>query len=89
MQLLPPGPGKCRFCAVDHESNAPHNAQSMYYQMRFKMEHGRDGTWADAIAHLGVEAQLLVRNMLEQKNAWTQPPDGVEPISELLDDDTA
>ena len=52
MRLLPAKPGTCIQCASNHEPGLPHNAESLYYQMRFQMEHGRSATWADACAHL-------------------------------------
>lgn len=51
MMLLPPAPGVCPLCAVDHESWQAHNAQSLYYQTRFQMTHGRSAKWSDAIMH--------------------------------------
>lgn len=51
MMLLPPRLDVCQECAVNHDPRLPHNQQSLYYQMKFKMEHGRDATWNDAMAH--------------------------------------
>jgi len=51
MMLLPPRKDVCQECAVDHDVESPHNPQSLYYQMKFKMEHGRGATWTDAMAH--------------------------------------
>ena len=51
MMLLPPRPGVCQECATDHDPAMPHNQQSLYYQMKFQMEHGRGATWVDAMAH--------------------------------------
>ncbi|MBX3397511.1 MAG: hypothetical protein KF873_02110 [Gemmataceae bacterium] len=51
MILLPPAPHLCQECAVDHKPDEPHNAQSLYYQTKFRMEHGREATWSDALAH--------------------------------------
>ena len=51
MILLPPRADVCQECAVDHDPRLPHNQQSLYYQMKFKIEHGRDATWNDAMAH--------------------------------------
>lgn len=59
MTLLPPAPHLCQECAVDHEADHPHNAQSLYYQMKFKMEHGREATWWDAMSHCEPETQRL------------------------------
>lgn len=49
--LLPPKPGTCPECAVNHDPGAPHNRDSLYYQMRFQQQHGRFPTWGDAMAH--------------------------------------
>ena len=57
MYLMPAAPGTCPICATEHDPEMPHNQQSLYYQMRFKMEHGRGATWADAMAHCSAEIQ--------------------------------
>jgi len=49
--LLPAAPGKCPECATEHEPELPHNQQSLYYQTRFHLEHGRSPTWTDAMEH--------------------------------------
>lgn len=85
MMLLPPRDGHCRICAVKHDPEWPHNAQSLFYAMRFKMRYGREGTWADAIAHCGEQMKAHWRRELGKKNAWTEPPAGVDPISEPID----
>lgn len=85
LMLLPPAEGKCRICAVEHEPNEPHNAQSLFYGMRFKMRYGRDGTWADAIAHCTYDVQEHWERELRAANAWTEPPQGVTPIEERID----
>lgn len=51
LMLLLPHPSKCQTCAADHAPNIPHNAQSLYYQTKFNMDHGRGATWIDAMAH--------------------------------------
>ena len=55
VMILPPKPGVCRECAVDHRPDQPHNRDSLYYQMRFWQEHGRFPTWKDAAAHCSDE----------------------------------
>lgn len=82
MTLLPPAADKCQLCAVDHEPHHAHDAQSLFYQMRFVMVHGRDGTWADAIAHCSPGMRELWERALRDRNAWTEPPEGVPVISE-------
>lgn len=85
MMLMPPKEGHCRICAVMHEPHLPHNAQSLFFGMRFKMRYGRDGTWADAVAHCSPEMQEFWRTALTSKGAWTEPAAGVEVISEPID----
>lgn len=85
MHLLRPSPDKCQLCAIDHEPGWPHNAQSLYYQMRFQMQHGRGGTWADAIAHCGEDMQQAWRSKLQALGAWTEPKRGVEVIAEPIE----
>lgn len=59
--LLPPRPDVCQECARDHDPRLPHDKQSLYYQVKFKMKHGRGATWTDAMAHCTNEI----------KAAWT------------------
>lgn len=51
MTLLPPLAGTCPECAVAHDPAMPHNAQSLYYQYKFRQKHGRYPDWNDAMAH--------------------------------------
>ena len=86
MKLLPPPDGHCRICAVKHEPEMPHNAQSIFYQVRFKMRYGRDGTWADAAAHCPAELAEVWREKLEELGGkWTSPPEGIDVIVEPID----
>lgn len=86
MMLLPPPEGHCRICAVKHEPWLPHNARSLFYQMRFKMRYGRDGTWADAVAHCSENVQIgWMEGMREEGEEWTEPPEGVSAIPEPID----
>ena len=39
--ILPPDPGVCQECAVDHDPVQPHNRDSLYYQYSFYAKHGR------------------------------------------------
>lgn len=86
MALLPAKPGTCPLCATAHAPDAAHNLQSLFYGMRFKGTHGRDPTWADAVAHLPPETQQLWRKVIERhpEATWTEPPAGVDPIAEPL-----
>ena len=60
-KILPPAKDKCQVCAGEHEPHYPHVAESIYFQMKFKIENGRDVTWADAMSHCDDE----------MKTAWT------------------
>lgn len=59
LMLLPPAPGKCQECAVEHDPAQPHNQQSFYYQFKFNAQHGRSPKWADAMAHCTPEMRAL------------------------------
>jgi hypothetical protein len=50
-KLLPAAPDVCPECAVKHEPQEPHNKDSLFYQVKFFMEHNRYPTWADALSH--------------------------------------
>ncbi len=67
MTLLPPHPDVCQECATDHHPSMPHNQQSLYYQMKFHMEHGRCPTWKDAMAHCSDEMKALWIQGLREK----------------------
>lgn len=55
--LLPPAKDKCQECATKHEPEQPHNATSMFYLVKFKMDHGKEATWSDAMAHCSTEVK--------------------------------
>jgi hypothetical protein len=78
--VLPPAPGKCQICAIEHEPEDPHNAQSLYYQMTFQGMIGRAATWADAMAHCDDHRKHWWRTYLKEINAWTEPPEGEKPV---------
>lgn len=59
MRLLPPAPGKCQTCAVEHDPAQPHDQESLYYQTAFHQQHGRHPTWADALSHCDEETKRL------------------------------
>jgi len=59
MMLLPAREGTCEVCATAHEPHLPHNAQSLFYGMRFQLEHGRAPDWRDAMAHCTDEMRAL------------------------------
>ena len=52
MILQKPAIGTCRECGVKHKDYEPHNKDSLFYQIKFKVEHGRWPTWEDACSHL-------------------------------------
>lgn len=62
--LMPARAGTCETCATAHEPHLPHNAQSLFYQTRFNIEHKRAATWLDAMAHCSDEMQALWREKL-------------------------
>lgn len=64
MSLLPPAVDRCQTCGSKHDVIEPHNAQSMYYQVAFQMEHGRTPTWLDAMEHCRPGMQQLWRDAL-------------------------
>lgn len=68
--LLPCKKDVCQECAVKHEPDQPHNAQSMYYQYKFYGEKGRWPTWADAIAHCSDEVKKLWITALKKEGVW-------------------
>lgn len=59
MTLLPPLAGTCPECAVKHDPAMPHNAQSLYYQYKFRQKHGRWPDWNDAMEHCTSEVRAL------------------------------
>jgi hypothetical protein len=65
--LLPPKPGVCPECAVDHAPETPHNAQSMVYQYDFYGKNGRWPTWGDALAHCSPETREIWGRELRKK----------------------
>jgi len=76
--LLPPKPGVCQDCAVDHTADQPHNQQSLYYQMQFHGLHGRWPTWSDAMEHCTPEVKAIWRSRLiktMKKNGMRIPED--------------
>lgn len=81
--LMPPAPGKCQVCAVNHDPRTAHNAQSLYYQVAFHAATGRYPTWADAVAHCTPDMQAQWKGHLvnhERGNQWTEPPEGTAPV---------
>jgi len=81
MFLLPCAPDVCQECAVDHKPEEAHNCQSLYYQYKFYGEHGRWPTWADAIAHCEPKIRDLWKQLLMERNAWSEPEQKEEIVS--------
>ncbi|WP_295706945.1 hypothetical protein [uncultured Brevundimonas sp.] len=67
MFLLPPAAHLCQTCATAHEPHPPHNAQTLFYQTKFNMEHGRSATWLDAMAHCSDAMKAAWREGLIEK----------------------
>lgn len=86
MFLMPSAPDTCPLCATAHGPTAPHNYWSIYYQVRFRVQHGRDATHADAVAHLPESVRQHYRMVLADFDCrWNEPPKGQEPIAEPLE----
>ncbi|MDX2307098.1 MAG: hypothetical protein NW216_02550 [Hyphomicrobium sp.] len=82
MMLLPAAPGKCPECAADHPPEWPHNAQSLFYQMRFHAEHKRWPVWADALAHCAPEMRAAWEAELRARGHWKEPEPPAPPKRE-------
>jgi len=79
-KVLPPPKDCCQICAVKHEPEAPHNAQSLYYQTTFNGILGRSPTWADAMAHCAEPVKKAWEKELRRINHWSEPPAGEAPV---------
>ena len=75
--ILPPPKDCCQECAVKHDPGAPHNRDSIFYQMAFRQKHGRWPTWADAIAHCDERAKADMKDLLEREGVWSEPVEGM------------
>lgn len=51
IKILPPVPGSCPLCAVQHDPGEPHERDSLYYQNKFYKKYKRFPTWEDAMSH--------------------------------------
>ena len=92
LYLLPPAADKCPECATAHAPEAPHNAQSLFYQMKFLMEHRRDPTWVDAMAHCTPEVRAQWTAELEAygidvASGQVNPPPAVGPDAPAAPED--
>jgi len=72
MFLLPPAPDKCQECACKHEPGEPHNRDSLFYQVKFQMAHGRSPTWEDAMAHCDPRIIEAMRICFSEKGIKTE-----------------
>lgn len=77
--ILPPAPGKCAWCAVEHDPGDPHNAQSLYYGVVFLNTYGRSPTWADATAHCTPELRQVWREELAERGIVIPPDSAYVP----------
>ena len=66
--LVPPHPSKCQKCATDHLPEMPHNQQSFFWKVWFKMEYGREPTWEDAMKHCSEEMKKYLVKELKKYN---------------------
>lgn len=78
MRMLPPKPGVCPECAVNHRPDQPHNPESLYYQMRFRQKHGRFPTWADAMAHCDARVKKMWIDALAERGVIVENPQKTE-----------
>ena len=76
MMLIPPAPGTCPICAVNHKPELPHDWQSIYYHYRFYAVRGRWPTWADAVAHCAPNVRAHWERELRKIGKWREPADG-------------
>lgn len=75
VMILPPKPGVCQICAVDHKPDQPHNRDSLYYQMKFRQKNGRFPTWADAMAHCEEHVKKIWIDALAERGVIVELPE--------------
>lgn len=75
VMILPPKPGVCQMCAVNHRPDQPHNRDSLYYQMKFRQKHGRFPTWADAMAHCEEHVKKAWTDALAERGVIVELPE--------------
>jgi hypothetical protein len=73
--LVPPPPDACPVCArrPPHPPSQPHDGNSLFFMYWWRAEHGRWGTWKDAIAHCTPEIREAWEAELKQRGVWTEP----------------
>lgn len=62
--IMPPRPGVCPVCAAEHSEIEPHNAGSLYYQMKFRQRNGVFPNWGDAMRHCPKDVQEAWKSRL-------------------------
>ena len=72
--------GTCKFCGARHSLIDGHSLPSLFYQSRFRAAHGREPTWADAVAHLPGDLQERWRRVVASMGRQWSETD--EPITE-------
>lgn len=82
LRLLPPAPHVCQVCARNHAPDEPHDATTLFYRVQFRGRFGRDGTWADALAHCDAHTREVWTTQLQRIGAYTEPPEDQEPIDQ-------
>lgn len=70
-EIMPPKQGRCPVCGAEHAQFQPHNADSLYYRMIFRGQHGRFPTWEDAMAHCPENVKEACRELLRQQGIDT------------------
>lgn len=73
--LLPCAPDVCQECALDHDPEYSHNADSLYYQYKFYAEHGRWPTWKDAMEHSPEHLKTFWIEELKKAGKWEESED--------------
>lgn len=64
IKITPPADGACSICATQHPPHYPHNRHSVYYQMRFRQDHGQLPTMDDAMAHCREDVKHMIHYVL-------------------------
>ena len=90
LSILPPPPGHCQECAVEHEPDQPHNRDSLFYAFIFNAQHNRSPTWVDAMAHCPQAVQVEWLKSLAHYNLSAsvlgEIPEALKPLLEVIDE---
>lgn len=76
IRILAPARGRCPLCAERHRPEEPHEANSLYYIMRFRRVHKRMPTWADAMRHCPEEIRAAFAAQLKERGIETDTDGG-------------